>query len=208
MARIVLLSFFLVRSLTVGILAQSLPTNVQSEEYQVYDAAIRKMFAGDKVTFDTQAKLKQILIRDRTITDYASGSKKENWQQVKIRIPKLAEDTIAGYETNLKGPTDLKPNFDLPLKYYLLTSKECETIFTNPNNMDPATDDWSKFYIKYPESGGYISLSNVGYNKARDQALVYFVHWCGMLCGTGNYLLLSKDETGWKVDTVAMIWIS
>ena len=188
--------------------AQSSTRDIKDDEYRVYDAAIRKMFAGDKVTFDTQAKVKQLIIRDKSITAYASGDKKENWQQVKIRLPKLAEDTIAGYEADLKNPTDLKPNLDLPLKYYFLTLKDYETIFTSPDNMDPATDDWSKFYKKYPESGGYISLSNVGFNKSKDQALVYFVHWCGMLCGTGNYVLLSKDESGWKVDSVAMIWIS
>src|SRR5687767_12801974 len=98
------------------------------EDYVIYGAAIRTMFAGDKVTFDTQAKIKQIIIRDRTTTDYAWGQS-ENWQQVKIRLPSLAEDTIADYKAWLKTSTRFKPRFDLALKYTLISQKDYETIF-------------------------------------------------------------------------------
>jgi len=203
-----LILFFALLSLDVRVFAQSASADGGNEEYRVYDAAIEKMFAGEKVTFDTQAKIKQIIIRDHTTTDYAYGDKKENWEQIKIRLPNLSEETVANYEAKLKSPIEFKQPFNLALKYSLFSKKDYEAIFGAGRNANSTEDRWSKFYEKYPQSGGYIWLSNVGFNKARDQALVYFVHWCGTLCGTGHYILLKRDEKGWQVETIGMIWIS
>ncbi len=177
------------------------------ENYRIYDAVIVNMFAGDKVTFDTQEKIKHIVIRDLTTTDYASWDKKEDWNEVKIRLPNLSDDTIADYEAKLKTATKLKRSFKLRLEYSLLPKKDYDTIFKN-RGYDDLMGCWKLFYERYPESGGYISLSNVGVNKTGKQALVYFVHSCGGLCGTGSYILLKKTDTGWVVDTKARIWIS
>jgi len=64
------------------------------------------------------------------------------------------------------------------------------------------------FYKLYPDSAGYNSFSRVGYDKGGHYALVYFVNWCGQLCGTGSYVLLENGRDGWIVKESAGIWIS
>ena len=179
-----------------------------SDEYSVYNAVIAHMFAGDKVTFDTQSKVKRVVIRDRTTTDYAWSEKGENWSQVKIRLPKLADDTITNYEANLKTSTELKPAFSFGLTYSIFSKKDYDTVFDAQGDFDRTSKNWESFYKKFPESGGHISFSNIGLNKSGNQALVYFVHWCGSLCGTGHYVLLMKNDNKWLVDSIGLMWIS
>lgn len=182
--------------------------NVKDESYQVYDAAINKMFAGDKVAFDSQTKIKKIVIRENTNTDYAYWEKKENWQKVKDRLPGLSDEIIADYEARLKPSTLLKQRFNLNLKYSLLSNNSYKSIFGDDLNANSTVNKWSHFYKRYPDSGGYIWLSNVGFNKTRDRALLFLVHWCGTLCGTGHYILMSKKSASWNVDRVGMMWVS
>ena len=67
---------------------------------------------------------------------------------------------------------------------------------------------WEKFYKRFPDSGGIVGVSRVGFNLETNQALVYVEHGCGDLCGTGHYMLLDKGESGWKVAKRYMSWIS
>ena len=208
MNKIVILLNLYCLSLCSVVWAQTASTDGQDDTYRVYDAVIRTMFAEDKVTFDNQVKIKQLVIREETTTDYAIAEKKENWPQVKIRLPKLSDETIAGYEANLKPPSTLKLGFDLSMKYSLISKRDYDLIFDAGSDFDRLGDNWSKFYGKFPDSGGHVHYSNVGFNKGHDQALVYFVHWCGTLCGTGHYILLSKKDKVWNVELSAMTWIS
>ncbi len=182
--------------------------NVGPEEYQVYDVVLLHMFAGGEVTFDTGAKVKQLVIRDETNTEYAWSSDKENWEQVKRRLRDVSDETIAGYEAARTPTAKLSRSFASTIPYSLFQQNEYESIFGKTKNNDGTTETWHRFYEKFPDSGGYVWLSNVGFNKARDRALVYFVHWCGDLCGTGQYIHLIKTENKWKVGMVGRIWIS
>ena len=65
-----------------------------AEKYRVYDAVIAKMFAGNKVTFDTQAPVTTFVISDTTTTSYASSDEKENWDRAKQGLPELTDSLI------------------------------------------------------------------------------------------------------------------
>ena len=58
--------------------------------------------------------------------------------------------------------------------------------------------DWESFYNRYPESGGFIIMSAVGFNKEKTQAVVYTGTSCGVLCGRWTFHLLEKVEGSWK----------
>ena len=179
-----------------------------ADDYKVYDAVIGQMFRDGITQFDMNAKVSQIVIRDRTHSEYASGPQRENWEQVKTRLRSLADDTIAGYENARRTESKLEHKFDIQLKYSLLSDERLHEVFPNENEYDKVQDQWTAYYKLYPDSGGYNSLSRVGYDKAGRQALVYFVNWCGSLCGTGSYVLLERSERGWVVKASAGIWIS
>lgn len=70
---------------------------------------------------------------------------------------------------------------------------------------------WIEFYRQYPESGGIVEFSAVGFNVDKTIAVVYMGHFCGALCGRGNFHVLEKrdgkwKELEWKGDSCA--WIS
>lgn len=178
------------------------------DTYKVYEAVVRHMFRDGITRFDMSAKIDQIVIRDRTVSNYASGSKKENWEQVKIRLPGLTDETIADYESVRASEAQLEPKFDIPFKYVFITDKQLGEIFRDPKQYDRSFDYWTDFNKIYPGSAGYNSFSRVGFDKTKRNALVYFVNWCGSLCGTGSYVHVQKSETGWEVKVAAGMWIS
>lgn len=59
---------------------------------------------------------------------------------------------------------------------------------------------WEKFYRIFPDSGGYICFSEIGFNRNKDQAMLYFeMHRYGTI-GQGGYLLLEKNNYGiWEI---------
>ncbi len=176
-----------------------------AEDYKVYDAVIREMFRDGITRFDMNAKIDQVVIRDRTFSKYARGDEKENWEQVKIRMRSLTEETISGYEDARKKESNLTQKFDIPFKCQLISDKQLEKVVPHPNG---PFEHWTEFYRQYPNSAGYKSFSRVGYDKVGRTALVYFVNWCGSACGTGTYVLVEKGENGWVVKEGAAMWIS
>lgn len=176
------------------------------EEYKVYDAVVREMFRDGVTQFDMNAKVGKIVVRDHTVSEYAAWPESENWDQVKIRLRDLTDETIAGYEAARKNESDLKAKLDIPLEYVLISDSDLLKFF--PTEQGRTLEQWNEFYKLYPSSAGYNSFSKVGFDKQRKNALVYFINWCGPLCGTGTYVLVEKGENGWTVKNAAMIWIS
>jgi hypothetical protein len=180
-----------------------------SDEYRVYDAVVGAMFARGVTRFDMNTKVERIVVRDRTHSEYAWGPTHENWQQVKYRLPSLKDETIDAYESVCKKEVGLNRELNIPLKYEFVTEKVLKEIFPlGQQASDPVLDRWKVFYERYPRSAGYNSFSRIGFDKARQQALVYFVNWCGSHCGTGTYLLLEKKQNVWAVKESGGMWIS
>jgi hypothetical protein len=176
--------------------------DTSADEYAVYSAVIARMFAGDKVTFDSQTKVKLLVIQDTTVTDSTASEAENNEQSFKKMFPVLKEGVAADYKTKNSTPLHLKDSFELKLKHVLVEKQAIDKMFEEGGGW------WEEFYKKYPDSGGFISFSRVGFNSDVDQALVYIAHGCGGLCGTGHYVLLEKGVDGWKVVKRSMVWIS
>jgi hypothetical protein len=58
-------------------------------------------------------------------------------------------------------------------------------------------ESWEGFYKKYPDSGGFIDLSAVGFNEDKSVAVLSKGGWCGDLCGGGEYYVLQKRDGKW-----------
>ncbi|HMG32399.1 MAG TPA: hypothetical protein VKM94_00570 [Blastocatellia bacterium] len=70
---------------------------------------------------------------------------------------------------------------------------------------------WKDFYRKYPESGGWIELSAVGFNPEKTVAVVYVGHHCGNLCAGGHFQVLLKKNGKWapiEWKGIACAWAS
>ncbi len=67
---------------------------------------------------------------------------------------------------------------------------------------------WTTFHIRHPDSAGWINLSDVGFSRGGQQALVYVAMASGSLGGSGRWFLLSKREGSWIVDSSKLVWRS
>jgi hypothetical protein len=83
----------------------------------------------------------------------------------------------------------LQQKFSLERPYRMLSSDESKAIFKEGG--------WEDFYRQYPDSGGMIELSAVGFNTDKTVAVVYMGHSCGMLCGGGGFHVLQKKDGKW-----------
>jgi hypothetical protein len=87
-------------------------------------------------------------------------------------------------------------------KYWLLQQKfkteiPCRIVTSEEVNAAMADHGWDGFYKTYPDSGGWIELSAVGFNADRTVAVVYVGHSCGSLCGGGRFHVLQKRDNKW-----------
>ncbi len=67
---------------------------------------------------------------------------------------------------------------------------------------------WRKFMLKHPNTPGIIIVSRIGFNRERDQAVVYSGMSCGELCGQGEFAWLLKRNGVWTVENSNVVWIS
>jgi hypothetical protein len=70
---------------------------------------------------------------------------------------------------------------------------------------------WQGFYQRYPDSGGIVELSAVGFNADKTVAVVYAGHNCGSLCRRGGFHVLQKKAGQWEPphwDGTKCMWAS
>jgi chaperonin GroEL (HSP60 family) len=191
---LIIFAILLIPCLAQKIKTQNQQIEISNEEYAVYSAVINKMFAGDKVTFDTQSQIKLLVIRDHTIK-YALHVGRQDWQYLEKRLPEESQEIFNDFLVKVKEQKQLKDNFKIELKRTLIKKDETEQMFKEKEKEKV----WERFYKSFPNSGGYIGLSRIGFDTKKKHAVVYMEHRCHELCASGHLLLLKKTEEGWTV---------
>lgn len=107
------------------------------------------------------------------------------------RMPQLSEETLQRYLSVNRTRVPLK-TIPCPGKTCVLISFE-------------KMADWRRMY---PDAGGAITVSRVGFNRAGTQALVYWSVYWAPLAASGSVILLEKEGGHWTVRQNLMIWIS
>jgi hypothetical protein len=101
------------------------------------------------------------------------------------------KDAIADYNRlNRKKQWLLRRQFAIEKSYEVVSSDAIGVLLQDGG--------WDSFYNRYPDSGGYIIMSAVGFNKERTRAIVYMGSSCGVLCGSWRFHLLEKIDGDWK----------
>jgi hypothetical protein len=67
---------------------------------------------------------------------------------------------------------------------------------------------WRSFYSRYPNSGGYFTLTRPGFSADGRHAYLITGFHCGGLCGEGHDVILLKENGRWRVADARMTWIS
>ncbi len=58
---------------------------------------------------------------------------------------------------------------------------------------------FTKFYEKYPDSNGLISVSSIGFDKAMNTALIHVIHSYGSLGANYYFIFLEKKNGTWGI---------
>ncbi|HYM26062.1 MAG TPA: hypothetical protein VEU08_22750 [Vicinamibacterales bacterium] len=93
----------------------------------------------------------------------------------------------------------LRGDADLGIPYVVVPREEVRaTLLEVPRVPNDPASGWTGFYRHYPDSGGFMIASAVGFDAAKKRAMVYLSHTCGGLCGGGQHHLLEKVDGRWR----------
>jgi hypothetical protein len=179
-------------------------SDAADDDWDVYRAAMARLFAGGRVTFDTGAEVKLIVILDQTSGDplYA-GRLDGDAEYLRQQLPALSASTIDDYKSKNQKSHRLRGELKHEIPSALVRDAEITRLFERD-----LRGGWQEFYRRYPESGGYVQLSRVGYSTDRTQALLFVRHGCADVCGSGHYILLQRGLDGWSTLAATRAWIS
>jgi hypothetical protein len=110
---------------------------------------------------------------------------------------------LSDYLEHNKDRGPLSKSITTGLPKFSISDAEEEALFKSKKH-----DGWESFYAKYPDAGGIMAFSRVGFNEKRDRAFLYSTISCGWLCGTGHYHLLKRESGKWVLFKSYMAWIS
>ncbi len=117
----------------------------------------------------------------------------------RVQFDQLHTSTRASYLVRNLFQTRILPRFVLPGRATVALATQS----------DIQSDSYgsTEFQKKFPHNLGFITLSGVGFNPTRTQALFYIDHFCG-LCGGGRYVLMEKMNGSWRVRDEHYTWVS
>ena len=121
---------------------------------------------------------------------------------MKNQWPELGDDILRDFKAKNEKPSGLERRFALSAEYAFISKQELESIFSKN------ASGWDGFYAKYPGSQGILTLSRVGFNEAKDRAVLYAGNQSHWVAGEGNVVLMKKMAGRWTVQGEGMMWIS
>jgi hypothetical protein len=86
------------------------------------------------------------------------------------------------------------------LKAYKLVSADAIQAFFKDQDLKHS---WDAFYKRYPGSGGFLTVTAVGFNRDKTLAVVHSGTTCGSLCGSWALHFLQKVDGEWKETATA-----
>ncbi len=171
---------------------------IENEEYAVYSAlinnSIRDSDADERRSEDAD-RLLVINEQPSIWSGFADENADKFFAELKESSPDLQAEAVNDLRAKSDGHQKLERRFDIEQKYVLVSDEEIEDYFKQS-----VGGGWKAFYQKYPNSGGFVTFSRVGFNADQTQALVYQSHHCGGTWGGGSYLLLTKKNGAWMIE--------
>lgn len=161
-----------------GAAAASQPYDVK-EAYQVYSVLLPHEEAPES------AKNTLVIRQDTVSKQLESGCLTGD-------AARQYREAIADYERVNSKPWVLQRQFETEKPYELVSSETIKLYFAERG------EGWNGFYKRYPQSGGYVVFSAVGFSQDKTKAVVYSGSACGALCGSWSFHLLHKVEGKWK----------
>jgi hypothetical protein len=203
--------YALIAALAIAVLAgmscarqRSKPTSVPAGptalEYEIYSMLVDlRSIVG---TGYPRGNAKLVVIQGRTSTRDLDRLGKRAFEELSKRLPGLSRETFDEFVARNKQHYPLRNRFHVKVKCAFISEKELDSIF------DEGGGWWPEFYRRYPESQGILTLSRVGFNRAKDQALVCVGDDWGNLAGAGYCVLVVRKKAAWRVRGTVGLWVS
>jgi hypothetical protein len=122
------------------------------------------------------------------------------WQVQKAKTLVIQSET-KGYEMCLRPDEESEKIIGQAISQYVKLNEKNWLLkrglsIDKPYKLVPY-DELRSALEQYPNSGGWIELSAVGFNADKTVAVVYMGHHCGELCGGGGFHVLQKKDGKW-----------
>lgn len=105
------------------------------------------------------------------------------------RLTYARPETVAAFLQAILRPGRLPPQLGTLEQFRLVEESELPGQF----------DGWSAFQHRTGLGVGAFSVSHIGFDRSRTQALVYVAYRCGGLCASGRFVLLERRNAEWQV---------
>jgi len=176
--RLVVASCLCWSAIAAGQTTSGAPTHDFTDAYQIYSLLLphEESYEFAKGTVVIQEEM----VSDRAVSERC----------VTPEAARRFKDAIADYRHVNSQRGVLKRQFRIERSYEVVSSDTIKALFKDGG--------WGSFYKRYPESGGYIIMSAVGFNKERTRAIVYTGSSCGDLCGSWRFHLVEKIHGNWR----------
>jgi ABC-type phosphate transport system substrate-binding protein len=168
-------------------------TTAAADEYDVYSALIQSAYID--ATQPAMIVISTVNAAQNTSFGLAASAIKSFW-------PDLGDDILGDFKAKNESSSALEHTFTLSVPYTLISEQELASIFST------TATGWDKFYAKYPDSKGFLALSRVGFNQAKDTAVLYTEYQSGATAGEGDLVLMKKTDGRWTVEDNSMFWQS
>ena len=165
---------------------------IPDEEYRFISEIRGASPRADLVIFERTLPLKIVQPDDPNIfvDSYTSVTKLKN------RFSKLLDETISDFNAKNDRSHKLGNGFSFGGKYRLVTDEQIRSTLLGPGE---PYDRRRALRKAFPGATGYYEFSRVGFNAARDQALLYESYECGDDCGSSTYYFYIREKGVWKL---------
>jgi hypothetical protein len=126
-------------------------------------------------------------------------------RSLKSRVSLLSDAWFAQSSRITRASFFLNGVFSTSISADLRLPSGARAVFVNRSDLETKTSD---FEARFPNNLGFFVVSHVGLNLNKTEALLYIDHFCGGLCGGGDYVLMRKVNGVWHVVERHMTWVS
>lgn len=175
------------------------------EEDPVYSALIKTLYPEGHIYIDDEmdhAPVRIYVIDDHTLHRGGVLDRDEILSELEDTEQETLDDFFINVEQDRSLSADLFHLDDVEV--VLISGGEKEEIFGDKGMVE----GWKEFYKLYPYSQGIMTLSRVGFNLERNQALVCVWNAYAPLAGELYYVLLVKKADVWVVQDTFLVAIS
>lgn len=167
---------------------------ISDDEYAVYSSFITQQF-------DNKSTI--IILWDTGENDVANSASKYIGNK---KSPILQNDTYSNFIVQNQVNARFRLSYNkLPTNVQLVNRSVINEIFSDSLDL---RKQWDNFYKRFPNAQGITSISRVGFNSNKSQALLYASTMKGYLWGSGDIYVFSKINGNWSLSDNRNIWLS